>query len=77
MAILVAIFWFARLERTVFYNTKEIIRLEKSMDDDKKERKERRAEDMALINSTLVEMRADIKQLLRSHGQSSNGRDEG
>lgn len=80
MAALVAVFWFSKLERTVFFNTKEIERLERSMEKGNESRSIQRKEDMAAINSTLHEMRADIKQLLMrqgNNGHTYNGRDEG
>lgn len=54
------IVWFARLEGLAKGNTREIIRLEKRMDEDRADAKAQRGE----TNDMLREVRSDIKRLL-------------
>lgn len=64
LAAIAAIIWAIRLEGRVNSNGSEIRHLEKKIEDSNKARSEQRKEDMAMLQATLVEMRADIKILL-------------
>lgn len=65
LAAIAAVVWAIRLEGRVTVNNSEIKHLEKKIESTEKTRIEQRKEDMAAIHATLVELRADVKTLLR------------
>lgn len=67
LAAIAAIIWAIRLEGRVNSNGSEIKHLEKKIEATEKTRIEQRKEDMATIHATLIEMKSDIKLLLRGN----------
>ena len=70
VAAIAFIVWAIRLEAKVNNNTKETHALKDQMEVVEKHRSDQRKEDMEQIHRTLIEIRADIKQImLREHGK--------
>jgi hypothetical protein len=81
VAVLAFVIWAVRLEAKVYSNStqnegiskqldKVESRLETKIDEIEKHRLFQRKEDLSNIQSTLAEMRADIKELLRSNAKT-------